>query len=341
MNQKHIICSIGPASYSPEVLKKLIQSGMTHARLNFSHGSHQQYLEVIQNIKKIDKELGTNTLILQDLQGPKIRLGLITPGPLPIAQNEEIILDTQITESINGPIKTLPVQYKKITQDIQPGEIVYIDDGQLKLEAIKTTETQVTLKALNEWVLKSNKGINLPDTSISLPSLCKKDIEDLKFGLQHGVDIVALSFVRHPENITQLKQIIQTNLPNNKKAPQVMSKIERQEAIQNLDQIVNLTDSVMIARGDLGIECGMENLGKLQNQITKKCLVKNKPVYVATHLLKNMVSSPTPSRAEANDVYSSIQSGATGLLLSNETSVGKYPVEATQFIAKVQNHNKL
>lgn len=330
---KEIICSIGPSSYDRSVLVDMAKAGMTYARLNFSHGTYEEYAKVLSDIRSINDEYGFEVKVLQDLQGPKIRIGSITPAPLNIEAGEELYFSVDNEESINGPIRVIPVQYMGFVNDVQVGEKVFVDDGQLELEVIGFEDRMVLCRALNSWVLKSNKGINLPNTKISLPPVTEKDKRDVLFGISIGVDVVSLSFVRSKNCILELKKIIEENL-GEFHAPKIMAKIERPEAMKNLDEILGEVDMVMVARGDLGIEIGLENLGAAQDLIVEKSLAAGCEVYPATHFLKNMVNSPTASRAEALDIYHAISSGVTGILLSNETSIGKYPVRCVEFLSK-------
>lgn len=330
---KDIICSIGPASYSKDVILNMAQEGMTHVRLNFSHGSHQEYKDVIDYVRSLKKE-GFNIKILQDLQGPKIRIGDISPAPVNVEKDEEVYFSVDIETSINAPHKVIPVQYENFVNDLEVGETIYVDDGQLKLQVVGFEDGMVKCKALNEWVLKSNKGINLPDTKISLPPITGKDEADIRFGLEVGVDIISLSFVRSEGCMLHLKDFINRNNKNNTYRPELMAKVERPEAVENIEDILKHADSMMIARGDLGIEIGLENLGETQDLLVEKAKEFKIPVYPATHFLKTMIESPTPSRAEALDIYHAVKSGVDGILLSNETSVGKYPVECVRFLKK-------
>ncbi len=327
-----VICSIGPASYDKKVLKKMAMAGMDYVRLNFSHGSHAEYKRVIEDVRALNEELNLEIKILQDLQGPKIRVGEITPASLNIEKDEEVYFSVDIDESINAPVRVIPVQYSGFVDDLEVGEKVFVDDGQLQFEVIGFDDGMVKCRALNEWVLKSNKGINLPNTNISLPPVTEKDKKDIKFGLEMGVDVISLSFVRSKHCIEELKEFVAENVVDVE--PLIMAKIERPEAVKNLDDILDRVEMVMVARGDLGIEIGLENLGQTQDLIVEKSLKRGLKVFPATHFLKNMIDSPTPSRAEAVDIYHAMLKGATGVLLSNETSVGRYPVECVEFLNK-------
>lgn len=328
---KDIICSIGPASYSKQVILEMAKSGMTYVRLNFSHGSYEEYGQVIDYIRELNLK-GFDIKILQDLQGPKIRVGDISPAPINIEKGEVVYFSTEIETSINAPHKIIPVQYRNFVDDLEVGETLYIDDGQLKLEVIGFENSMAKCVAQNEWVLKSNKGINLPDTNISLPPITEKDEKDILFGLEKKVDVISLSFVRSKGCMVHLKEFVDKNNSDHNYSPSLMSKIERPEAIKNIDDILEHSDSMMIARGDLGIEIGLNKLGEIQDMLVDKAKKHKVPVYPATHFLKTMVEFPTPSRAEALDIYHAIESGVDGILLSNETSVGKYPIDCVRFL---------
>lgn len=332
---KDIICSIGPVSYDKKILREFVENGMTWVRLNFAHGSYAEYEDVIKSIKDLEKEFGVDITIMQDLQGPKIRLGLISLSSINVEKDEKIIFDTRIKESINAPTKILPVQYENFAKDLKIGELVYIDDGQLKLEVVDVIdEFSVECLAMNSWVVKSNKGINLPHTHITCSAISDKDKRDLIAGLNMGVEVVSLSFVRNASDLKDLRGLIEGNRLDVDKI-KIMAKIERPEAMQNLDEILELADCVMIARGDLGVEIGFENLGKAQKLITEKAISMGKEVFPATDFLKHMLNSPTPSRSEVVDIYNALLDGVDGILLSNETSVGKYPVESCAMVSKI------
>jgi pyruvate kinase len=270
------------------------------------------------------------------LQGPKIRIGEISPAPINIENGEEVYFSVDIETSINAPQKIIPVQYGDFVNDVEVGETIYVDDGQLKFKVVGFDRGMAKCVALNEWVLKSNKGINLPDTNISLPPISEKDKKDILFGLEMKVDVISLSFVRSKGCMIHLRDFIDKNNSDMSYQPELMAKIERPEAIKNIDEILDNSDSMMIARGDLGIEIGLENLGETQDFLVNKAKDFGLPVYPATHFLKTMIDSPTPSRAEALDIYHAIRSGVDGILLSNETSVGKYPVECVEFLNRFE-----
>jgi pyruvate kinase len=290
--------------------------------LNFAHGTYQEHLRVINNINELNDELSSNVAILADLQGPKLRIGKVVNNMVELKENEEVNLI--ISECISDR-KKLFINYSKFPEDVKAGEIILIDDGKIKLEVIETNgKDKVKAKIIHGGVLSSNKGVNLPDTDISLPSLTKKDIEDVSFILKHEIDWIGLSFVRSAVDIVNLKEIIRKK----KKYVKVVAKIEKPEALKEIDNIIDVSDAIMIARGDLGVEIPFDHVPLIQKQIVNKCINNSKPVIVATQMLESMIYNFRPTRAEVNDVANAVFDGADTLMLSGETSVGKYPVES-------------
>ena len=335
INKTKIICTIGPASCSVNVLEKLIKKGMDIARLNFSHGDLKTHLEYINNIRTASKNKFIP--IIQDLQGPKIRVGKL--------QNESIRLidGRKITISVNnvlGNEQCFSTTYKNFVHEVKKGEYILMDDGLLRLRIIEKTKNEVICVILKGGILKEHKGINLPNTKLSLPSLTKRDRENLAFGLKHNVDAVALSFVRKAEDIMELKTLI-AKLGKN---VHVIAKIERPEAIDNIDEIIDAADVIMVARGDMGVEISPEDVPILQKMIINKCNVKCKPVITATQMLDSMTYCRIPTRAEATDVANSILDGTDCVMLSGETSVGVDPVNVVEtmekIIEKIENYRK-
>ncbi|MEM7163747.1 MAG: pyruvate kinase [Bacteroidota bacterium] len=328
--QTKIIATIGPSCSSKEALKEMILSGMNVARLNFSHGDHATKGEVIQLIRTLNQELNTNVAILADLQGPKIRVGDMGEGFL---LEEESIFEfsTSDNNSDNGQAY---INYSHFAQDVNPGEKILLDDGKIEL-LVKETNKKDRVKTIvsHGGVLKSNKGVNLPNTNISQPSITEKDRIDLEYALSQKVDWVALSFVRFASDVIELKELI--NAAN--ASAKIIAKIEKPEALDNIDAIIEATDALMIARGDLGVEVPMENVPMIQKMLVKKCIRKAKPVIVATQMMESMIENITPTRAEVNDVANAVMDGADAVMLSGETSVGKYPVETVQNMAKIIN----
>jgi len=332
MNDLHkrtkIVATVGPASSSKEMLLQLIDSGVNVFRINFSHGDHEGHSEVINKIKTINEELGYNIAILQDLQGPKIRVGQVENNAAELIPGNKLVITT---EEVLGTSEKVSTAYKNFPQDVKIGETVLVDDGRLQLEVIAIKGNEVTTKIIVGGILKSKKGMNLPDTNISEPCLTAKDLADLELGLKIGVDWIAISFVRQSTDILALKDKIRDAGRDTK----VVAKIERPEAIKNIDEIIEVTDAIMVARGDLGIETEMTEVPLLQKSIIKKCNNAAKPVIVATQMLESMVKSPIPTRAEVNDVAIAVMDGVDGVMLSEESAAGQFPLQAVQHMSKI------
>lgn len=324
-----IIATLGPASSSSEVLLDLVKEGVNIFRLNFSHGSHEMHAETVDRIMALKKQYGLTVGILADLQGPKLRVGKMENDGLDIKQGDVL---TFVNEPCVGNMEKIYMSYKDFPMDVNKGEQVLIDDGKLVLEVLETDKIgKVKLIVLFGGRLSSNKGVNLPDTKISLPSLTEKDLKDLKFILTLPVNWIALSFVRKAQDIKELKKkITEANHP-----AKVIAKIEKPEAISRIKEIIKATDAVMIARGDLGVEVPMEKLPPIQKQIIKRCIQRAKPVIVATQMMESMITNPSPTRAEITDVANAVLDGADAVMLSGETSVGKHPVKVVQAMNKI------
>lgn len=324
-----IVATIGPVTSSKENLKKLIKSGVNVCRLNFSHSTHEEHVDVIKNIRDIDSELGTHTAILGDLQGPKIRIGEVKDNNIELVPGAEIIITTN---SVLGTAKKVSITYQGLPQDVKKGEQILLDDGKLMFEVISTNlKDEVKLKVIHGGYLSSKKGVNLPNTKISQPSLTEKDKKDLEVIMEHNLDWIGLSFVRSPRDIIELKHIISQN----KKQTKVVAKIEKPEAIIEIDAIVKESDAVMVARGDLGVEIPMQNVPLIQKKIITTCLNHAKPVIVATQMMESMTENAVPTRAEVNDVANAVMDGADAVMLSGETSVGKYPFTTVEAMCKI------
>ena len=324
-----IVATIGPVTSSKENLKKLIKSGVNVCRLNFSHSTHQEHVDVIKNIRDIDLELETHTAILGDLQGPKIRIGEVKDNNIELVPGAEIIITTN---SVLGTAEKVSITYHGLPQDVKTGEQILLDDGKLMFEVISTNlKDEVKLKVIHGGYLSSKKGVNLPNTKISQPSLTEKDKKDLEVILEHNLDWIGLSFVRSPRDIIELKHIISQN----KKQTKVVAKIEKPEAIIEIDAIVKESDAVMVARGDLGVEIPMQNVPLIQKKIITTCLNHAKPVIVATQMMESMTENAAPTRAEVNDVANAVMDGADAVMLSGETSVGKYPFTTVEAMCKI------
>lgn len=339
MKKTKLICTIGPSSGSRQVIQELIQSGMDAARLNFSHGDYSSHLDYIKIIREEEKQFNKSITLIQDLQGPKIRVGAIENGEVEINNDDYIFITS---DDITGSRNRFSTSYKNFCKDVKEDECILIDDGLLMLKVEDKIETkqgeyELICKIIKGGMLKQRKGINLPHTVISLPSLTEKDLNDLDFGLKSGVDIIALSFVRKKEDLTELRKLIRQkgyNIP-------IISKIERPEAIKDIDSIISESDAVMVARGDLGVELSPEEVPLLQKLIITKCNEQLKPVITATQMLESMVNNRIPTRAEASDVANAILDGTDCVMLSAETSTGIDPVNAAKTIVKIIEKTEL
>jgi len=323
-----IIATIGPASSSAAVIAKLIRAGMDVARLNFSHGEHADHKKRIRLIRQEAARAGKQIAIIQDLQGPKIRVGAMQNDAVTLRRGDMVTLTTR---KIKGTVSAIPVTYPRLAKDLRAGETILLDDGRLELKVIKKEANALRCRVIRGGALKSNKGINLPGSRISLPSLTRKDREDILFSIEHGVDYIALSFVRSASDIEHARRFIRkqgADIP-------IIAKIEKPEAIQNLDAIISASDGVMVARGDLGVEMRPEQVPLLQKKIIAACNAAEKPVITATQMLESMIESPQPTRAEASDVANAILDGTDCVMLSGETAVGKYPVQAVEVMARI------
>ena len=324
-----IVATLGPASSSREVLREMMLSGMDVCRLNFSHGNYDFYVELIRTIREVSAELGLHTAILADLQGPKMRVGEMLDGPIELVDGSELVITT---EAIKGRPGVVSTSYLQFPQDVKKGELVLLDDGKLRLEVVSTDgRTSVTTRVLNGGTLSANKGLNLPNTKVSLPSLTDKDKQDLDFALEHDVDWIGLSFVRSARDIIELKGIIHQR----DKHARVVAKIEKPEALLEIDEIIRESDALMVARGDLGVEIPMEKVPLVQKDIIRRCLAQHRPVIVATQMMESMITNITPTRAEVNDVANAVLDHADAVMLSAETSVGRFPVDVVKAMNKI------
>ncbi len=335
MKKTKIVATIGPASSSRETLKAMVQAGLDVARLNFSHGAHEVHEEVVQHIRSIDAELGTHTAILADLQGPKLRVGEMENNGVDLTVGALVKITT---EKQIGTSDVIYTNYKEFPADVKPGETILLDDGKLVM-MIESTDGQkeVMARVIQGGVLSSKKGLNLPNTKVSLPSLSQKDIEDLHFALSCDVDWIGLSFVRNAADVVALKAIIQES----GKHAKVVAKIEKPEAVDQIDEIIAETDAVMVARGDLGVEIPIQNVPLVQKMIVRKCVENAKPVIVATQMMESMITNMTPTRAEVTDVANAVIDGADAVMLSCESSVGKYPIEAIKMMNNIVQQAEL
>jgi pyruvate kinase len=316
-----ILCTLGPATATQERIRQLILVGADAFRLNFSHSSYETHQKLYDMVRAAARELDRHIPVVQDLQGPKIRIGLLPGGPVLLRPASIITLTTDVVKSGD---ERIPVSYKKLVDDVQPGDNIYLDDGLITLRVEAKSGRNITCNVINGGLLKDRKGVNLPGVKVSEPSLTAKDRKDLLFGLKMGVDFVALSFVRTAKDILDLKKLIASK---GKQTP-VIAKIEKFEAIREIDAIIDAADAIMIARGDLGVELPSHEVPLLQKRIIRKCNEMGKPVITATQMLESMVHNPRPTRAESSDVANAVFDGTDVVMLSAETSVGAYPVEA-------------
>ena len=323
-----IICTIGPSSSDEKTIRAMIDAGMDVARLNFSHGSFQEHRQKMQLIRRVSQEMNHPVAILQDLSGPKIRVGDTTEEGIELKAGQPFILTSET--GIATP-ERISVSYKQLPKEVQPKDQILLADGLLELAVIKIEGSNIFCKVITGGVLTSRKGINLPSRSIKADSTTSKDIEDLVFGLEQNVDYVALSFVRSAGDILKVKKIINEK----KKNTPIIAKIEKHEALVHIDEIIKVSDAVMVARGDLGVEIPLEKVPGIQKMLIKKASDNGKPVIIATQMLRSMVDSPRPTRAEASDVANGVFSGTDAIMLSEETAMGRYPVEAVKYMRKI------
>jgi pyruvate kinase len=323
-----IVATIGPSSDSPEMLRRLIMAGMDVARVNFSHGDANAHARTIANIHEASRELKRPVAVLQDLCGPKIRTRLMRNDAVTLEEGAKTIITT---DDIEGTEKRFSTTYISLPADVTKGARILLDDGKLELsvDAVQGWDVQCTV--VRGGVLKSKKGINLPGIKLSTPSVTEKDIADLRVGLQAGIDYVALSFVRDPEDVLRVKQLIQKVGAD----VRVIAKIEKPEAVAKIEQIIEVADGIMIARGDLGVETNPEDIPVLQKRIIHNCNMVDKPVIVATQMLESMITSLTPNRAEVSDIANAILDGTDAVMLSGETAAGRFPAEAIQMMNKI------
>lgn len=320
---------MGPASTPPEVLEEMIKAGVDICRINFSHGNYDDVKNAITTIRAINKKLKTNVGILADLQGPKLRIGEVENNSVELINGNEIIITT---EKCIGTAKKVYITYKQFPKDVAVGDLVLIDDGKILLEVTATNgKDEVKAKIMSGGNLSSKKGVNLPNTKISLPCLTEKDIADLDFALENEVEWIGLSFVRAATDIADLKDLI---IKRRKKA-RVIAKIEKPEAIREIDNIIDIADGIMVARGDLGVELPMEQVPMIQKMLVEKCLKASKPVIIATQMMESMITNYSPTRAEVNDVANAVMDGADAVMLSGETSVGRFPVRVIESMQKI------
>ena len=328
MTRTKIVATIGPSSGTPEKLEKLVRAGVNVTRLNFSHGSREDHGKMIADIRGVAEKLGTPVAILQDLAGPKVRIGTIPDGPIELNKGDSYMLTSR---DIEGNAEQVSLVYKNLPNDVQAGNTLYLADGALVFEVLEVKGEDIRCRVIIGGPLSSHKGINLPDATVSAPILSEKDKADLAFGIEQGVDYVALSFVRNARDV-EIARAFMTEKGGN--IP-IIAKIEKHEALKQIDQILPLVDGIMVARGDLGVEIPIEQVPESQKMLIKRANRAGKPVITATQMLQSMVNNPRPTRAEVTDVANAILDGTDAVMLSEETATGKYPVEAVGMMKKI------
>ena len=331
LHKTKIIATVGPACNTYDKLLALVEEGVNVFRLNFSHGTHEQHLQVIDHIKNINNSFPFNIAILADLQGPKLRVGIIQDNALDLKKGDRFYFTNQ---KCIGTAEQVYLSYPNFHNDVRVNEKILLDDGKIEVIVKQVMEdTRVLVEVLTPGVLSSNKGINLPDTKISLPSLSKKDLADLDFIISQDIDWVALSFVRTPDDVIQLRHILRTKNSSAK----IISKIEKPEALLHLREIILASDAVMVARGDLGVELPLEQIPMIQKNIVRKCIHRAKPVIIATQMMESMIDRPRPNRSEITDVANAVLEGADAVMLSGETAMGQYPEMVVRTMVSIIN----
>ena len=329
MRKTKIVCTIGPASESLENTKKLIQAGMNVARLNFSHGDFEEHGNRIKNIRQACRELGKTVAILLDTKGPEIRLGNLAEEPIELVAGEFVTLTT---ENILGDRHRIPVTYSDLPRDVKAGDTILLDDGLIGLKVVEIQGTEIKCEIQNSGPIKSKKGVNVPGVAISLPGITEKDANDILFGIEQGIDFIAASFVRRASDVLEIRELLERH---NASHIQIIAKIENRQGVDNLDEILEVADGLMVARGDLGVEIPVEEVPLVQKMMIEKCNRAGKPVITATQMLDSMQRNPRPTRAEASDVANAIFDGTDAIMLSGETAAGKYPVESVMTMARI------
>lgn len=328
MRKTKIVCTIGPASRSPEILRSLILAGMDVARLNFSHGTHQEHGEVISRLRRLSRRLGRPVAVLQDLAGPKIRIGPVDSGSIGL---EPGAVFTLTSRKVPGDEREVSVNYRTMPAEVRKGDILLLSDGALELEVLSVRDRDIRCRVIIGGPLSSFKGINLPTRTLRTPSLTAKDKDDLVFGIRNGVDFVAMSFVRRATDLDAVRR----HMKRHGEVIPVIAKIEKHEALENLDAIMDAADGIMVARGDLGVEIPFEKIPRIQKLLIRKSGRAGIPVITATQMLRSMVDAPRPTRAEVTDVANAIFDGTDAVMLSEETAVGRYPVQSTAVMSRI------
>lgn len=335
-----IVCTIGPASKEPAILEKLIRAGMNVARLNFSHGTYEEHAEMIATIRSVAAKVGEPIGILQDLQGPKIRVGILPKDGVMLVNDEEVIFSTEP----DAVLPKISVSYDKLHEDVKVGDVILLDDGLIDVRVLRVSGRDIVCKVVNGGKLTSHKGFNLPTASLKIAAITEKDREDLAFGVSQHVDLVALSFVRDAADVLELRDLIRGQDAASGDGPdriRLIAKIEKHEAIRNIDSIIEAVDGIMVARGDLGIETPAEYVPIYQKRIIDKCRSAAKPVIVATQMLDSMIRNPRPTRAEVSDVANAVIDHTDAVMLSGESASGKFPVEAVETMSRIIHETEI
>lgn len=331
LHKTKVIATVGPACNTYEKLLGLVEAGVNVFRLNFSHGTHEQHKEVIEHIRRINDDFPFNIAILADLQGPKLRIGEVENNALQLEKDQQIAFTNQ---KVLGTAENLYISYPDFHKDVRIGEKILLDDGKIEVKVSEITKDhRVIATVITPGVLSSRKGVNLPDTKISLPSLSEKDLNDLDFIVSQGIGWVALSFVRRPEDIVALRRLLSEKGSHAK----IIAKVEKPEALQHLREIILASDAVMVARGDLGVELPLEQIPMIQKNIIRKCIHRAKPVIIATQMMESMMDRPRPNRSEITDVANAVLEGADALMLSGETAMGQYPAQVISTMVSIIN----
>lgn len=331
-----IVCTIGPSCESADILARMVKAGMNVARLNFSHGTYDNHKILINNIRAVSEKTGEPVAIMQDLQGPKIRVGLLPDGGVTLKEGEMITFNTALVDCAGG---VMPIDYQDLHQYLKKGERLLLDDGRIETKVVRVVGTEISVEVVVGGVLTSHKGINVPDSKLTVRALTDKDKQDVRFGVENDVDLIALSFVTKPEDILDLRYLVKEYEKELRKKPlqpiRIIAKIERNEAVRNIKLILEAADGIMIARGDLGIETPAQEVPLVQKRLIDLALDAAKPVIVATQMLDSMQKNPRPTRAEVSDVANAVIDHTDAVMLSNETATGKYPVETVETMADI------
>lgn len=330
MKKTKIVCTVGPASENEQILEKLVLNGLNVARLNFSHGSHEEHKSRIDTIKKVREKLDIPVAIMLDTKGPEIRTGDFKNGVAELVEGQEFTLTTR---AIIGDDSICSITYSGLPKDVKVGDSILIDDGLIELKVIEiVNDTDIKCIVINPGPIKNHKGVNIPRIKVNLPAITQKDVEDILFGIENNIDFIAASFIRKASDVIEIRRVLEDHKANN---IQIISKIENQEGVDNIEEIIQVSDGIMVARGDLGVEIPTEEIPLVQKAIIKKCNEEGKPVITATQMLDSMMRNPRPTRAEVTDVANAIFDGTDAIMLSGETAAGKYPLEAVKTMANI------